>query len=80
MAKTIIDYIALDANDEARYREIITNAAERKMNAPKAARKPRAPQSVESKIAATEKRLKLLQEKLAAARAAAATEERTQQG
>lgn len=70
---TVIDYILPE--DEERYKEIITNAAERKANAPKAERKPRGPMTVEQKIKLDEKRLAKLQEKLAAAKAKKAEQE-----
>lgn len=68
---SVIDFIAPE--DEARYKEIITNAAERKANAPKV-RKERTPLTDEQKIARDEKRLLKLQEKLAAAKAKKAAE------
>lgn len=73
MAQTIIDFILPE--DEERYKEIIANAAERKANAPKAERKPRAPMTTEQKIAADEKRLAKLYEKLQAAKAKKAAED-----
>lgn len=66
---SIVDYIALDENDEARYREIITACAERKANAPKAPRGPRAPKSLEEKLAASEARTAKLRALLEAAKA-----------
>ena len=65
MAKNIIDYILEE--DQARYKEIIENAAERKMNAPRE-KKERKPMSVEAQIKASETRLAKLQAKLAALR------------
>lgn len=70
---TIIDYILPE--DEERYKEIITNAAERKANAPKPERKPRGPLTIEQKISNDEKRLAKLYEKLQAAKAKKAAEE-----
>lgn len=70
MAKSIIDYILEE--DQARYKEIIENAAERKMNAPRE-KKERKPMSVEAQIKAGETRLAKLQAKLAALRAGAGT-------
>lgn len=72
MAKTIVDYIALDPADEAVYRAIITACAERKANAPKAPRAPRKPQTLEQKIESTAKRMEKLKAALAAAKAAQA--------
>lgn len=72
MAKTIVDYIALDPTDEAAYRAIITVCAERKANAPKAPRAPRKPQTLEQKIESTAKRMEKLKAALAAAKAAQA--------
>lgn len=69
---TLIDYIALDPADEARYKEIITNAAERKANAPKTPRAPRGPRTPEQEVASLDKRLLKLQKKLEEARAKAA--------
>lgn len=66
MAKSIIDYILEE--DQARYKEIIENAAERKMNTPRE-KKERKPMSVEAQIKAGETRLAKLQAKLAALRA-----------
>ena len=63
---SVIDFIAPE--DEARYKEIITNAAERKANAPKV-KKERIPLTDEQKIARDEKRLLKLQQKLAEAKA-----------
>ena len=68
---SVIDFIAPE--DEARYKEIITNAAERKANAPKV-RKERTPLIDEQKIARDEKRLLKLQQKLAEAKAKKAAE------
>lgn len=64
---SIIDYILPEDVEE--YKAIIERAAEAKANAPKAPRAPRAPRTVEQKIATDEKKLKKLQEKLAALRA-----------
>lgn len=75
MAKNIVDYIALDSVDEARYREIITACAERKANAPKVPRGPRAPRSLEQQLASATKRMEKLQAALAAAKAAQAESE-----
>lgn len=68
MAQSIIDFILPEDMDN--YKAIIERAAEAKANAPKE-RKPRAPMTVEQKIASDEKRLAKLQAKLAALRAAA---------
>lgn len=75
MAKNIVDYIALDPVDEARYREIITACAERKANAPKVLRGPRAPRSLEQQLESATKRMKKLQAALAAAKAQQAESE-----
>ena len=75
MAKNIVDYIALNPVDEARYREIITACAERKANASKTPRGPRAPRSLEQQLASATKRMEKLQAALAAAKAAQAEAE-----
>lgn len=62
----IVDYIALDEADAARYKEIITNCAERRANAPKPERKPRSPQTLSQKITSAEKRMAKLKEMLEA--------------
>ena len=69
---TIVDYIALDEADAARYKEIIINAAERKANAPKKERTPRAPRTPEQEVASLDKKLAKLRAKLEEAKAAAA--------
>lgn len=66
MAKSLIDYILPEDIDT--YKAIIERAAETKANTPKE-KKPRAPMTIEKKIAADEKKLAKLQEKLAAMRA-----------
>ena len=70
MANNIVDFIALDPTDEARYKEIITACAERKANAPKAPRAPRKKPTLEDQIASTAKRMEKLKAALAAAKAA----------
>ena len=65
----IVDYIALDEADAAHYKEIITNCAERRANAPKPERKPRAPQTLSQKITSAEKRMAKLSELIAALKA-----------
>lgn len=64
---SIIDFILPE--DQAEYKAIIERAAEAKANAPKE-RKPRAPQTIDQKLRATENRMAKLQAKLAALRAA----------
>ena len=77
MANNIVDFIALDPTDEARYKEIITACAERKANAPKAPQAPRKKPTLEDQIASTAKRMEKLKAALAAAKAAQSAEEST---
>lgn len=70
MSKTLIDYMTDE--DYARYNELIALAEEAKANAPKAERKPRAPQTTEQKRKAAEARLAKAQAALEALLAAQA--------
>lgn len=55
MAKALVDYMSKE--DYARYNELIELAEEAKKNAPKPARKPRGPMTLEQKKKAAEARL-----------------------
>ena len=62
--KTAVDYIAEDKF--ARYNELLSIFEERKKNAPKPERKPRAPMTNEQKVKMTRGRIEKLKAKLAA--------------
>lgn len=66
--KTIVDYMTEE--DYARYNELIALAEQAKANAPKAAKKPRGPMTVEQKTKAAEARLAKAQAALEALLAA----------
>ena len=68
MAKSLIDYILPE--DWERYNELLNKAEEAKTNAPKAARAPRKPMTVEQKTKMAESRLAKAQAALDALMAA----------
>lgn len=68
MAKSLIDYILPE--DWERYNELLNKAEEAKANAPKAARAPRKPMTVEQKTKMAESRLAKAQAALDALMAA----------